>query len=336
MLPVMLDSKEANGSWKHRSVMVDQVVSYLAGAGGDGVYIDATVGSGGHTAALLDRSGSSGVRVLGIDRDTQALERAGRRLRPYGGAVCLRHGCFSEMKAIAAAAQWPSPDGIVMDIGVSTDQLADAGRGFSFSSDGPLDMRMDPGSGETAADMIAELDESALCGLFRDYGEEPAARRIARRIVRERARAPIVRTARLAAVIASACGGRGSGGRHPATRCFQALRIAVNRELEQLEGGLEAALALLRPGGRLVVIAFHSLEDRRVKTCFRLHAGRSIALAGGGSRFEHIAPRVRILTRRPLTPDAMEVARNPRARSAKMRVVEKEGEDYESNTTKSG
>ncbi len=335
MLPVMLGCSEVHALCKHRSVMVDQVVDYLAVGAGAGVYIDATVGSGGHTLALLERSGS-GTRVLGIDRDPDALERARRRLRPYCEAVCLRHGCFSQMAAIAAASQWPSPDGIVMDIGVSTEQLTDGGRGFSFSEDGPLDMRMDPESGETAADMIATLDESALYALFHDYGEERAARRIARRVVKERVRTPIVSTAHLASVIASACGARGAGGRHPATRCFQALRIAVNRELEELEVGLEAALALLRPGGRLAVISFHSLEDRRVKTCFRLHAGRRIALAEGGSRFEHMKPRVRILTRRPLTPDDQEIARNPRARSAKMRVVEKEVENEEKNTKQDG
>ncbi len=329
----MSDSKGADDLWMHRSVMVGPVAGYLASAGG-AVYIDATVGSGGHAAALLEQGGA-GTRLLGIDRDARALERAAARLACYAAEVRLRHGCFAEMRQLAACEQWPPADGIVMDIGVSTDQVADPGRGFSFLADGPLDMRMDPSDGTTAADLIADLDEAALCALFRDYGEERAARRIARRIVRERARAAITGTARLAAVIAAAAG-RSRAARHPATRCFQALRIAVNRELEQLAAGLEAALSLLRPGGRLAVITFHSLEDRMVKTCFRRHAGRTIALAGGGSRFECETPRVRILTRRPLTPDAAETTRNPRARSAKLRVVEREGEDHESNTTKSG
>lgn len=322
----MSDFNESGDAWIHRSVMVDQVVGYLAAGIRGGVFIDATIGSGGHALALLERAGR-GTRVLGIDRDPHALVRVRRRLRTYGEAVCLRQGCFSRLAAIAADAQWPPPDGIVMDLGVSTEQLVEAGRGFGFSVDGPLDMRMDPGSGVTAADLVATLDEAALSAVFRDYGEERAARRIARRIVRERARKPIVRTAHLASVIASARGSRGAGGRHPATRCFQALRIAVNRELEVLDEGLEAALTGLRPGGRLAVISFHSLEDRRVKTCFRLHAGRRVALAGGGSRFEVMTPRVRILTRRPLTPDAREIGRNPRARSAKMRVIEKEVEN---------
>ncbi len=319
--------------WLHRSVMVGQVAEFLvAQSGGGGCYIDATIGSGGHAAAVLERAGA-GARLLGIDRDPLALARAGARLEVHAAALSLMHGAFGDLAVLVAAAGWPAADGIVMDLGVSSDQLEDPERGFSFMQDGPLDMRMDPHGDVTASDLIGQLDEMGLCELFRKYGEEPAARRVARRIVRERQREPITRTLRLAAVIAAAKGGGFHGGRHPATRCFQALRIAVNRELDQLTVGLEAALELLRPGGRLAVIAFHSLEDRCVKACFRRHAGRETALAAGGSRMDFQPPRTRILTRRPLVPDASETACNPRARSAKLRVAQREVDGDEKNTT---
>lgn len=313
--------------------MLDQVVGALVPCpGSGGCFIDGTVGSGGHAAAMLDRAGS-GARLLGLDRDPSALQRAARRLRPYGDAVCLMPGCLADMAELAGSVQWPPADGILMDLGVSSDQLSDPARGFSFMHEGPLDMRMDPSRGLTAAELLAGIEAGELETILRNYGEERAARRIACAIVRENQRQPILTTGRLATVVAAVRGVHGLKGRHPATRCFQALRIAVNQELEQLEIGLEKALELLRPGGRLAVVSFHSLEDRIVKTCFRRHAGRSVSLAVGGSRFEFKAPRGRLVTRRPVVPDGEETQRNTRARSAKLRVIQREDEANETKTT---
>ncbi len=306
--------------------MRDEVLAWLAVKAG-GTYVDATVGAGGHAAALLERAGPDG-RLLGLDRDPVALATAGRRLAGFGARCVLRQARFSELPAAAAAAGIDAADGVLMDLGVSSMQLDDPARGFGFRAEGPLDMRMDPGSGETAADLVAGMEARELARLIREKGEEPAARRIAAAIATERARAPIATTTRLAGIVERAAGGRRGRRLHPATRTFQALRMAVNREEEELEAGIEAALALLRPGGRLAVIAFHSIEDRQVKHRFRAHAGRAVALQGGGVRMEGVAPRVRVLTPRPLRPGPAEVKANPRARSAKMRVAERMAEPW--------
>ncbi len=302
----------------HQSVLLDAVLEYLAPRPG-GVYVDGTLGSGGHAVALLARAGGA-ARLLGVDRDAAALERARVRLAPYGDRCCLVQGNFADMASLAAGQGLAAVDGIVLDLGVSSDQLAAAERGFSFQTDGPLDMRMDARQPLTAADLVRTLTEADLADVLWTLGEEPQSRRIARAVVRARAQAPIVTTGALAALVSAALGGRREK-RHPATRTFQALRLAVNEELESLERGLAAALGLLREGGRLAVITFHSLEDRIVKQCLRLHAGRWVALPAGGEVWEGAEPAVRLLTRKPVLPSPEEVAQNPRARSAKLRAA---------------
>lgn len=302
----------------HQSVLLDAVLEYLAPRPG-GVYVDGTLGSGGHAVALLARAGGA-ARLLGVDRDAAALERARVRLAPYGDRCCLVQGNFADMASLAAGQGLAAVDGIVLDLGVSSDQLAAAERGFSFQTDGPLDMRMDARQPLTAADLVRTLTEADLADVLWTLGEEPQSRRIARAVVRARAQAPIVTTGALAALVSAALGGRREK-RHPATRTFQALRLAVNEELESLERGLAAALGLLREGGRLAVITFHSLEDRIVKQSLRRHAGRWVALPAGGEVWEGAEPAVRLLTRKPVLPSPEEVAQNPRARSAKLRAA---------------
>ena len=276
------------------------------------MYADGTVGGGGHAAALLEASAPDGM-LLGVDRDGEALAVAADRLRPFGPRARLVHGDFRELPALARAAGLGPFDGILLDLGVSSLQLADPSRGFSFARDGPLDMRLDRAApGPTAADLVRRLPESALLAILRDHGEERWARRIARALVAARERTPIATTAELARLVARAIPRRAWPPRiHPATRTFQALRIAVNRELEGLGEALEAAAGLLGPGGRLAVISFHSLEDRAVKHGFR-------RLAAGG---------MVVLTPKPVTPTDAEVAANPRARSAKLRAIQMRNAD---------
>lgn len=304
----------------HEPVMVREVVAHLVQAPG-GRYVDGTAGGGGHTEALLTNLGPDG-RVLALDRDAAAVERVRTRLAGFGDRVTVQQGNYGELADLAAAAGWMDVDGVLLDLGVSSFQLDTAERGFSFMKDGPLDMRMDDRGGETAADLVNTWDEARLAALIRTCGEEPQANRVARALVRARAERPFGRTLELAAVVERALGGR-RGGRHPATRTFQALRMGVNAELEHLEAGLEAAIGLLRPGGRLAVIAFHSLEDRAVKQCFVRHAGRWESLQQGGAAWRGSLPAVARVTRKALQPEADEVARNPRARSARLRVVER-------------
>ncbi|MCX7837946.1 MAG: 16S rRNA (cytosine(1402)-N(4))-methyltransferase RsmH [Anaerolineae bacterium] len=282
----------------HVSVLFDQVLAALAPRP-DGCYIDATLGAGGHAAGILDASSPSG-RLLGIDADPHALEIARQVLERFGTRVRLVHANFENLYAVAASCGFVPADGIVLDLGLSSMQLSDAQRGFSFQSEGALDMRFDPNTPTTAADLVNTLDERALADLIFEYGEERAARRIARAIVRAR---PIHTARQLADVIARAVGRQGK--LHPATRTFQALRIAVNRELKVLERVLPQVVQVLKPGGRVAIIAFHSLEDRRVKNFFRT------------------ARELRVLTKHPITPTPEEIAANPRSRSAKLRVAEK-------------
>jgi 16S rRNA (cytosine1402-N4)-methyltransferase len=303
----------------HEPVLLAEVLRLLDVKRG-GCVIDSTVGGGGHTQALLERIGPEG-RLLGLDRDEEAIERTRARLRSAGLRAVLAHGNFAAIAAIARQAGFDQVDAVIMDLGFSSDQLAPE-RGFSFTHDGPLDGRMDRSSGRTTADLVNGLAEAELRDLFRDLGQERAAQRIARAIVKEREKAPIQTTGRLAAVVERAVGGR-RGRLHPATAVMRALRMRVNDELESLESGLEGALSLLGAGGRLGAISFSSLEDTIVKRCFARHAGRWESLQAGGREWRGAAPAVRWVNRKPVTPSAAEVARNPRARSAKLRVAER-------------
>lgn len=306
------------GPSRHVPVLLDAVLTYLAPRPG-GVYIDATVGGGGHAEAILEASAPDG-RLLGIDADPDALGRSHRRLHRFGHRVVLVQGNFDHLAAIAKRHGFVPADGILMDLGVSSDQLENAARGFSFAKEGPLDMRMDPSLPHTAADLVNTLAEDELARLIRTYGEEPHARRIARAIVAAR---PIRTTTQLADLIAQVVPRRRGQRLHPATRTFLALRIAVNDELGALERALPQALEILRPGGRLVVIAFHSLEDRIVKQFFQREARDCICPPRQPICTCGHKARVRVLTRKPVTPSPEEIAQNPRSRSARLRAVEK-------------
>lgn len=305
----------------HQPVLLEAVIELMDVKRG-GAYVDGTVGAGGHSEELLKRIGSEG-KLLGIDRDAGALAEIRKRWAGKApGNMVLEHGNFADMMAIAQRNGMQAVNGILLDVGFSSDQVDAAERGFSFMREGPLDMRMDRSQSLTAADLVNQTDESTLAWMIRKYGEEPAAGRIARAIVRERCLAPIRTTTQLASIIETAKDGR-RGGLHPATQTFQALRIAVNGELEALERGLEAALPLLAVGGRLAVITFHSLEDRIVKNFFMRHAGRWESLQEGGRRWVGERPVVKRITRKPRTASPEEIEQNPRARSAKLRVIER-------------
>jgi len=266
-------------------------------------YVDATVGLGGHSEAML----SQGARLVGVDRDPEALAHAAVRLEGYTERVTLIHGSFAVLPGLLASVNVGPVHGVLLDLGVSSLQLERPERGFSFRQDGPLDMRMDPHGPVTAAELVNGLAEPELARILHEYGEEPRARGIARAIVRARDHAPIATTSELAAIITRAASRGGRRRIHPATKSFQALRIAVNDELAALEQGIAGALEALAPGGRLVVIAFHSLEDRIVKRAFLR---------------EQSEGRLEILTRKPLRPAHEEVVVNPRARSAKLRAAQ--------------
>jgi 16S rRNA (cytosine1402-N4)-methyltransferase len=301
----------------HVPVLVDQVLELLAVRPG-GTFLDGTVGSGGHAARILAASAPSGA-LLGIDRDPAALDRAASRLAPFGARVSCLHGSFADLDLLAAASGLSRFDGVLLDLGFSSDQLEDPTRGFSFRLEAPLDMRLDPTGGVTAQELVNGLPADELADLLYRYGEERASRRIARSIVAAR---PIRTTTQLADVVAQASH-RGSQRIHPATRTFQALRIAVNDELGALAAALPKAIDLLAPHGRLVVVSFHSLEDRIVKRTFA-DASRSCICPPGlpECRCAH-TPTLRVLTRRPLTADQAEIDRNPRSRSAKLRAAER-------------
>jgi 16S rRNA (cytosine1402-N4)-methyltransferase len=306
----------------HISVLRAAIVEWLRPQAG-GRYLDATLGGGGHTAALLAASTPNG-QVLAIDADPAARARVAQRLEGDIAAGRLRivAGNFRDLAEIAEAAKFAPVDGIVMDLGLSSDELADRERGFSFSADAPLDMRFDPTQGETAADLLATRTETEIADLLYQYGEERQSRAIARRIVALRVTTPITRTQQLASLVAGVVHGR-PGGIHPATRTFQALRIAVNGELEALMAALPQALDLLAPTGRLAVIAFHSLEDRIVKQWMRAEERGCICPPQIPVCVCGRTPRLRILTPHPQMADAAEIATNPRASSAKLRVAER-------------
>jgi len=287
-----------------------------------GTYIDGTLGRGGHATEILNRLAPEG-RLIGLDRDAEAIEATKEILKPYGERAVRIHGNFADMKELCKSIGVTEVDGVLLDLGVSSPQLDVAERGFSFAKDGPLDMRMDRTQGRSAADLVNEDDEETLANLIYRLGEERDSRRIARAIVLERQHGRIERTLKLAEIVERAKGGR-RGPIHPATQTFQALRMAVNTELESLEAGLEAGLSMLREGGRMAVITFHSLEDRPVKEFFKRHTVKRESLQQGGEKLVYDEPAVRLLTKKPLTAADDELKENPRARSAKLRAVERE------------
>ncbi|MBI3959087.1 MAG: 16S rRNA (cytosine(1402)-N(4))-methyltransferase RsmH [Chloroflexi bacterium] len=316
MLPTPADPQGAS----HTPVLLAECLEGLAVYPG-GRYIDGTLGGGGHTEAILQRSAPDG-KVLGLDADPAAIRRVEERLRAEiaQGRLLLAHTAFERMAAVAEQHAFAPVDGILLDLGLSSFQLETPERGFAFTHDGPLDMRFDPTRGESAADLLNRRDADEIADLIYRYGEERMSRRIARAIVENR---PIVTTGQLAALVERAVGGRKGQRIHPATRTFQALRIAVNDELGQLERVLAQALDLLLPGGRLAVISFHSLEDRIVKVWMREEGKDYVpdptSIYGGQER----EPRLTVLTKRPLVASDEESARNPRSRSAKLRIAEK-------------
>ena len=302
------------GGAAHVAVLVGEVVEWLRPRPG-ACLVDATVGLGGHATALL--AAAPGARLLGLDRDRAALARAAERLP--GERVVLRQARFSELGAVLAELEWDGADAVLLDLGVSSLQLDDPARGFSFRVDAPLDMRMDAGSDPSAAEIVNQWPERELARILAAFGEEPRARALARAIARAR---PLRTTGELARVIGGVLG-RGRPGLHPATRSFQAIRMAVNDELGELERFLADGYRVLRPRGRLAVLAYHSLEDRRVKDAFRRWAADCLCPPRTPRCVCGWSAKVRLLTRRPLRPSAREVARNPRARSARLRIVER-------------
>ena len=302
--------------------MPDEVAELLKVRQG-GNYLDGTLGGGGHSELILEASAPDGT-VIGIDRDMDAVVAAQERLRRFGGRFIAVHGSFGEMASIARIHGDGLFDGILLDLGVSSHQLDTPERGFSFRFDGPLDMRMDKDNGVSAATVVNSMPVREIERIIKEYGEERWARKIAQRIVKVREDKPIETTMELAGLVEMEIPRKFHEERiHPATRTFQALRIVVNSEMEQLEKALKDGIALLRTGGRMAVIAFHSLEDRMVKHAFRDASGtcrcpRHLPLCVCG-----LTPSIRVITSRPRVASAEEVAKNPRARSAKLRAVEK-------------
>jgi 16S rRNA (cytosine1402-N4)-methyltransferase len=306
----------------HEPVLLREVSDLLA-PGSGATIVDATLGLGGHTEALLEAVGSRG-RVFGIDRDSQALELARKRLARFGDAFVGVHGNHTDLLKLLRQNGLFAVDGVLFDLGVSSLQLDDPERGFSFRGDGPLDMRMDRQTGHTAAEILATGTEQELRQMIWSYGEERRAGAIARAIVEQRERQPLTRTLELAELVERVLGPAAQRYRiHPATRTFQALRIAVNREVDDLERLVTEASSVLRRAGRLAVISYHSLEDRAVKHAMKSLAERCVCppkLPVCGCGRENL---LRVLTAKPVRPSTSEVARNPRARSAKLRVGER-------------
>jgi len=308
----------------HVPVLAVEVVQMLAPAPGS-LQIDATLGGGGHTERILEATDPDG-RLLGLDADGAAVARVAGRLQPrFGDRLVLRQANFRELGTVAPDAGFGAVDGCLFDLGLSSYQLADTDRGFGFRAGGPLDMRFDTSRGVPAAELLATLDADELTALFRRYGEEPKAPRIARAIVEARRAAPVVTAEDLAALIERIAppNPRQPRRTHPATRVFQALRIAVNEELDALEAGLTAALELLRPGGRLVVLSYHSLEDRIVKRFIAAERRGCVCPPAVPICVCGRNPRLRLVTQPSMTPSASEIAANPRARSARLRAAER-------------
>ena len=315
----MVDDEQTN-DYGHKPVLLREVMAYLDPQPG-GLFIDGTLGAGGHAAAILAATAPTG-RLLGFDRDPSALAFAAQRLAPFGERFIPVGRSYADMGRVARERGFHPVDGILLDLGLSSRQLEDGNRGFSFLKDGPLDMRFDPRTGETAADLINNLSAEELADIFRRYGEESRSWRIAQLIVNNR---PLHTTTDLAQLIEGEMGRRGRPGRHPATKVFQALRIAVNSELDEVERGIRAAVELLRPEGRLAVISFHSLEDRLVKHFFRDAARDCVCppeqpVCTCGAR-----AALRLVTRKAIQAAAEEISANPRSRSARLRVAAKTG-----------
>ncbi len=310
----------ADAAREHVPVLLEAVLDSL-NLRDDGCYVDGTFGRGGHSRAILARLGPAGC-LLAVDRDPQAVAAADDIVARGDTRFTITRGEIAQLDDIAREfGLLGRVDGILLDLGVSSPQLDDAGRGFSFRHDGPLDMRMDPGSGQSAADWLRAVDERTLTRVLREFGEERFAARIARAIVRARAARPLTRTSELADVVAGCVPARAER-KHPATRTFQAIRIAVNDELGQLDRALAASLGVLAPRGRLCVISFHSLEDRRVKRFMRQHAREPEPYRGLPEVPPEHRPPLRLVGR-AVTASAEEIAANPRARSARLRVAEK-------------
>ena len=305
----------------HESVMRNEVLHYL-NVHMEGVILDGTLGDGGHTEFILKNTAPE-IRVLAIDRDSSAIERASERLSPFRDRVTLAHGNLGDIKELAAENGVTSVVGVLMDLGVSSPQLDTAGRGFSIQHDGPLDMRMDSSQKTSAADLLIKLSDAELASIIKDYGEERYAKRVVRAIRREQEERPVTTTGQLSRIVARVVKSSRHSRIHPATRTFQALRIAVNDELEQLKTALAGMMGLLHSTARIAVISFHSLEDRIVKTFFRdeekgCSCPPKIPICVCGRM-----PALKILTRKPLVPSEEEVAQNPRSCSAKLRVAER-------------
>ena len=296
----------------HIPVLLKEVMDALAVRPG-GRYVDGTLGRAGHTKEIIARGGM----VLGIDRDEQAIREIGE----VAGLSAVR-GRHGDLKEIANEKGWNEVDGILLDLGVSSPQLDEAGRGFSFLREGPLDMRMDRSSGLSAADIVNSESAERLEEIFREWGEEPQARRIAKAIVKEREKRKFETTVEFADFVERVVGRRGA--HHPATRVFQALRMEVNDEMGELERALEGGLEILKSGGRFAVITFESLTDRIVKRFFAKHVGRMVSLQQGGERWEGEEPRMRAVTGKVVVASEEEADLNPRSRSAKLRAAEKE------------
>ena len=307
-----------NGELRHEPVLLDEVIRLLR-PNPDSVYLDCTVGGGGHAEAVL-RSGGSSTRLIGVDRDSEAFKRSRERLRSFGGRVELHNDSFEKMPELLAGRKM---DGILMDLGVSSFMLDDPSRGFSFDADGPLDMRMDVREPLTAAEIVNGYAEKELSRIFKKYGEEKFASRIARAIARQRAVKPITGTLELAELVKSAIPRSRFSRIHPATRVFMALRIAVNRELENLSAAVNSAVEHLVTGGRLVVISFHSLEDRIVKRTLAGLAKGCVCPPAMPVCVCGKKPAVKLLFKKPVTAGPEETARNPRSRSAKLRAAER-------------
>lgn len=313
---------------QHIPVLCDKVLEFLKPKS-TGIYVDGTIGLGGHSSALLSASAPNG-RVIGIDLDAEALVIAKERLRAFGDRCCFINGNFAEMPVLLKERSICAVDGVLLDLGVSSLQLDTPDRGFSFNHTGPLDMRMQTGRKldenqeiiPTAMQVVNDSPMDTLVEIFKRYGEERFAKRIATRIVETRRQMPITTTTHFAEIVKNAVP-RKTSKIHPATRVFQALRIHVNKELENLEAGLDVAISLLKPGGHLCVIAFHSLEDRIVKRRFQTCATTCICPPKTPICICDHEPSLQILTKRPVVPDVSAVQHNPRARSAKLRAARK-------------
>ena len=305
---------------EHMPVLLSQVLKFLRIRKG-GIYVDCTLGLGGHSEEILAQLGGAG-RLIALDWDREALEKATQRLAYGSENLQLLHQNFKNLPLVLSQLEVQAMDGCLVDLGVSSHQLDSPQRGFSFRLEGPIDMRMDTRAKTTAADLLHQLSEEELADIFWRYGEEKAARRIASAVVEGR-RTSVLRTTRDLAQIVEKVKGPGQGRIHPATQVFQALRIAVNQELNGLEEFLQAAISLLKSEGRLVVISFHSLEDRIVKTLFQKAAGRCVCFRPPELCSCPRVTQVQVLTRKPVTPSSEEIHDNRRARSAKLRAVEK-------------